>query len=149
MKVFCPNCGSENDGLSGGQVVCRACTATFDVPAEAISVQQEQPQSSTPFTQEYDAPRPQLGVPIGAPMSVQPISGGAPTNTLAIVSLVSSLVCCAPVGLATGIIGLQQINSSGGAQKGKELAIIGIVLSALGVCSTGFYILAAIVGANG
>lgn len=146
MKVFCPNCGSENDGLSGGQVVCRACTAAFDVPGDAASMQQEPPHGSIPAEQQYDTPRPQIGVPIGAPMSVRTVAAGGQTNTMAIVSLATSLICCAPVGLVTGIIGLQQINGSGGTQKGKELALIGIVLSGLGLCSTGFYILAAIAG---
>lgn len=34
MKAFCPNCGSENEGMPGGRVTCRTCTASFEVPRE-------------------------------------------------------------------------------------------------------------------
>ncbi|MEW5741819.1 MAG: hypothetical protein AB1938_23060, partial [Myxococcota bacterium] len=35
MKVFCPNCGSDNEGTPGGRLTCRACTASFEVPRES------------------------------------------------------------------------------------------------------------------
>ncbi len=141
MKVFCPNCGSENDGLTGGRVTCRACTATFEVPAERLSAQVE-----APVRPVVAAPGPQPQYV--QPLAVQQVNSNAPTNTLAIVSLVTSLICCAPVAFITGIIGLQQVKASNGAQKGKELAIIGIVLGALGTCSGVFYALAIAISAN-
>jgi hypothetical protein len=72
-----------------------------------------------------------------------PPAGGAPTETLAVVSLVLGLVslpggcCCsffiAPIAIGggvTGILALNKINASGGALAGKPLAIAGIVCSA-------------------
>lgn len=140
MKVFCPNCGSENEGLAGGRVVCRACTATFEVPAERMTSQAEPP-VSTPSVPQYATPSQQQPAPVVLQGVVQ-----QQTNVLAIVSLVTSLLCCSPAGLITGFIGLQQINQSNGQQKGKELAIIGMVIGALGLCSSGLYFLALIAG---
>jgi len=149
VKVFCPNCGSENEGHSGGRVVCRACTATFEVPAERFA----------DSGRVVDAPAVHVATPSAspsaqAPMYSAPIASvpqmqgqAATTNVLAIVSLVTSLLCCSPAGLITGFIGLQQINQSNGTQKGKELAIIGIVIGALGLCSSTLYIIGAVVGA--
>lgn len=141
MKVFCPNCGSENDGFAGGRVVCRACTATFDVPAERASVA---PVVEAPVVMPAQSP-------FSAPVQSQPMamqaSANASYNQLAIASIISSF-CCSPAGLITGIIGLQQINKSNGLQKGKELAIIGIVISSLGMCSGVLYVIAAAVGAG-
>ena len=143
MKVFCPNCGSENDGLPGGRVVCRACTATFEVPVERQSANVSPPVVATPVP----APQQQYSTPMATrPGNVQ-MTPGVPYNTLAIVSIISSF-CCSPVGLITGIIGLNQIGKSNGAQKGKELAIIGIVISALGFCSGVLYVIAAAVAGN-
>jgi hypothetical protein len=55
------------------------------------------------------------------------------TNTLAIVSLVSGLACCVPfanlAAIITGAIALNQIGTTN--EKGKEMAIGGIVLGAL------------------
>ncbi|MEW5741405.1 MAG: DUF4190 domain-containing protein, partial [Myxococcota bacterium] len=56
------------------------------------------------------------------------------TNPLAIVSLVLGILCCFPfaVGaIVTGVIARNQIASSGGQQKGIELATVGIVLGCL------------------
>ena len=148
MKVFCPNCGSENEGIPGGGVICIACTANFGVPAEHV-VNEPAPPPPAP---QYATPN---VVPARAPMVNAPMASMPPmqqgqaqvTNVLAIVSLVTSLLCCSPAGLITGFIGLQQINQSNGTQKGKELAIIGIVIGALGLCSSTLYIIGAVVGA--
>jgi hypothetical protein len=74
------------------------------------------------------------------------------TNTLAIVSLVSGLVgCCALpffgslVGIITGFIAMSQVNAANGAEKGRELAIGGVVLGFLSCLSwSGLIVLAAI-----
>jgi len=73
----------------------------------------------------YGAPPPgyPMQAPYGAPFASQK------TNTLAIVSLVTSFLC-APAGLITGIIALNQIGRTG--EKGRGLAIAGIVISVLG-----------------
>lgn len=72
----------------------------------------------------YGAPPPGYGQPpYGSPYAAQK------TNTLAIVSLVTSFLC-SPAGLITGIIALNQIGRTG--EKGRGLAIAGIVISVLG-----------------
>lgn len=64
----------------------------------------------------------------------QGIQGGAvqkaPTSTLAIVALITSLLCWPFfLGLILGIISLVRINKSNGALGGKTLAIIAIVMN--------------------
>ena len=63
------------------------------------------------------------------------------TNVLAIISLVTGIVgCCgiSVVALITGVIALSQITGSNGMQKGKGLAIAGIVLGSLWLALTIF-----------
>jgi hypothetical protein len=73
MKVFCPNCGTENEGTAGSRVTCRACTASFEIPFESAATPQP-PQSgsgqSTPYPQQ-----PSFG---GRP--VQPLGQPAPSQ---------------------------------------------------------------------
>ena len=54
-------------------------------------------------------------------------------NGLAIAGFVTSLICCAPVGLGLSIAGLMQINKDPQYQLGKGFAIAGIVLGAIGI----------------
>lgn len=56
-----------------------------------------------------------------------------PTNPLAIVSLVSGILCCIPfvapiTAIVTGAIAINQIDQSAGSTKGKGLAVAGIIL---------------------
>lgn len=126
MKVFCPNCGSDNEGMPGGRVTCKACTASFEVPRQdAPSTGTTGGPSSAPFPTSMPAnpptsqPWPGTGsAPSGGPSSGQTgggwVGGGAPqsqpistfanpsssmpvvNNTLAIVSLVLGILCCVP-----------------------------------------------------
>ena len=133
MKVFCPNCGTQNDGMPGGRLTCKACTASFEVPREGGVVAQppppvrSPPQSSSPFPGGYAGPPP-TGFGTGTGLS----SSG--TNPLAIASLVLGILCCFPFSVAaiiTGVIAQNQINASNGMQRGRELATAGIVLGTL------------------
>ncbi|MDZ5622916.1 DUF4190 domain-containing protein [Nocardioides bizhenqiangii] len=67
--------------------------------------------------------------PYGAPYQ----GGAAPTSTdgVSIASLVLGLICCAPVGLILGFVGLKR--TKGGQRKGRGFAITGIVLGLLGL----------------
>lgn len=73
------------------------------------------------------------------PQGQQPISTfsqpqAASVNPLAIVSLVTGILCCFPlpiVALITGFIAKNQIAQSGGRQSGDGLAIAGMVLGGL------------------
>lgn len=152
MKVFCPNCGTDNDGTPGSRVTCRACTASYEVPFEAGATPQPQPSFGGRPVQTFDQPAqvqppPMAPAPVQPPPNVwtpnapgvfvQPPAGAqGQTNTLAIVSLVSSFVGClcglgSIVGIVTGFMSISQINATGGTQKGRELAIGGIVVGFL------------------
>jgi len=53
------------------------------------------------------------------------------TDGVSIASLVLSLLCCAPVGLILGFVGISR--TKGGKRKGRGLAITGVVLGLLGL----------------
>jgi hypothetical protein len=91
----------------------------------------DRPQGQTP----PPAPPPQTPPP-------SPAGGGyatsAPTNGLAIASLVSSIAgwFCGIgfiVGIVLGIIAKNQIDQSGGAQQGRGMAVAGIIIGAIGI----------------
>lgn len=100
-----------------------------------------------PYTSPLPGPYGPGGVPggPGGPGGLGPYGAPRPgTNGLAVASLVSGIVCCLPpLGLVLGLIALPQIKKK--QQKGKGLAVAGIVLSslacllmALGIASGGF-----------
>lgn len=65
-----------------------------------------------------------------------PAGTGQKTNTLAIVSLVASIVgiCCgflSIAGIVCGVIGRNQIKASNGLEKGDGLALAGIIVGAV------------------
>ncbi len=162
MKVFCPNCGTENEGTPDSRVTCRACTASFEVPNQGQAPAPQPPQQQQPSfggrpVQTFDraTPQPMQNAQPPAPVAVQPPpqvwtpnapgsysappSAGGQNNTLAIVSLVSSFLGCfclpavgSLTGIITGFIALSQINASNGGQKGRELALGGIAVGFLG-----------------
>jgi len=61
-------------------------------------------------------------------------------NGLAIAGFILSFLISL-VGLILSIIALNQINKSGGMQKGKGLALAGIIISALSIIASLFLIL--------
>jgi hypothetical protein len=131
MIVFCPNCGTQGSGQPGARATCASCGSSFDIPAEAAH-----PQSVSP--PRVEAP-PKPGPGFSPP---RPDHQAPPRRTprgphpLAIISLVSGIVCCIPLlspGLAIGcaLAALKQIDDSGGAQGGRALAIAGLILGSL------------------
>jgi Domain of unknown function (DUF4190) len=69
-----------------------------------------------------------------------------PVNPLAIVSLVFGIVCCVPffspiTALITGWLAIKQIDASSGLQRGRELAIAGLVLGVVGMGFWGLWLL--------
>ncbi|MBI3185189.1 MAG: DUF4190 domain-containing protein [Myxococcales bacterium] len=137
MKVFCPNCGQANEADPGSRVMCTACTAVFDAPGAAAA--SPPPPAATP------APAPAQATPWQQPAQpawqAQPqpyaqaapaAAGGQKTNVLAIISLVSSVICCAPAGIICGIIALNQIKANPN-ESGKGLAMAGIIVGGLGM----------------
>jgi hypothetical protein len=93
---------------------------------------QYQPPSGDPYGQQPPPPNP-YGAPSypGGPGYGAP--GGQPPKTdgMSVAALVSGLLCCAPVSLVLGFIGLGR--TKGGQRKGRGMAIAGIVLGLLGL----------------
>lgn len=142
MKAFCPNCGTQNEGMAGGRLTCKACTASFEVPREEVGSVAPPP----PVVQTIAPPPPSVVKPppsqfptgYNGPPPTGFSAGGAPgaTNPLAIASLVLGILCCTPFSIAaiiTGVMAQQQIKASGGQQKGSELATAGIILGGIGL----------------
>ncbi len=163
MRVFCPNCGTENDGQPGGTVTCATCTTSFAVPnAQGIIAPPPAPvpanapvaiaersappgqvgDGATPLSQYASPPQqPSVTGAVFAPSAPRKPAQVQVTNALAVVSLISGLVCCIPfvsplLAIGTGLAARSQIAATGGQQKGNDLALAGIVL---GVASLGFW----------
>ncbi len=85
--------------------------------------------------QPASQPAPAYGAPDAAPAYGQP-TGAAKTNTLAIVSLVASLIGLVSgigflVGIICGHISLSQIKKTG--EQGRGLAIAGLIIGYVGI----------------
>src|SRR2546430_8019401 len=99
MKVFCPNCGQANETGPGTRVMCTACTAVFEAPAQPSGFAPAQQQGPAPLAPPPPAANPQWGGQFQQPQanpyqqpapynSGQIYSGSQGNHTLAIVSLV-------------------------------------------------------------
>ncbi|NJM42416.1 MAG: DUF4190 domain-containing protein [Anaerolineae bacterium] len=103
-----------------------------------------------PEEPNYIAPTPGTTYPTYTPPSV-------PTNSLAIVSLVSSVISWVflpfvggIIGLVTGIMARKEIKQSNGAQGGDGMATVGIIVSAINMvfmCLVAVCVSAVIMGA--
>ena len=116
--AICSSCGHEKGtGSYCGGCGQRSGASSAPTPPPF----QQQPFQQQPFQQQY-----------GAPQFVQM---SAKTNSLAIASLVVSLVCCAPLGVIFGHIAISQINQTGEGGRGLAQAglIIGYASMALGI----------------
>lgn len=151
-KAFCPNCGTENEGTPGMRVTCIACTASFEVPREVTGFGATQPTPSAPPVAAPPLSRPTVPpgytgpAPGGGYMTGGGGNGPGGTNTLAIVSLVLGILCCLPFSIGaiiTGVIAQNQIKQTG--EKGRELAIAGIVLGVLALLVNFFSIFASLI----
>jgi hypothetical protein len=73
--------------------------------------------------------------PYGAPY--QGNGGGAPASTdgVSIAAFVLSLLCCGPVGIILGIVGMRR--TKGGQRKGRWAAVLGIVIGIVGLLAAG------------
>jgi len=118
--MFCSSCGAQTNGAS----FCPNCgNPTNAAGAQSSNAQVPPVQPVVPPVQPV--------VPPVQPMYAQPPVAGQPTNGLAIAALVTSLVCCGPIGLVLGLVSLNQINASQGSQGGKGMAIAGIAIGAV------------------
>lgn len=106
------------------------------------SVPPQQPPGYTPQPPYGQQPYGQQ--PYGQPpYGQQPYAQPASTNGLAIAAIICGFLV-GPLGLIFGLIALSQIRNSGGTQKGKGLAITGVVLGALSVLYLIIIIIAAV-----
>ncbi len=132
MTIFCPNCGTQNAGIAGARASCTACGSPFDVPADGAA---PAPVAEAPRPPpSFQAPGAQVFSPNPTSSPMAPRPGTRGTNTLAIVSVVFGLVCCAPlvspvVAIGCGIVSIKQIEATG--EGGRGLAIAGILLGAV------------------
>jgi len=90
-----------------------------------------QPPGYTPQPPPYEQQQPYGQQPYGQPPYGQPGYTQPKMNTLALVGFILSFFISV-VGLILSIIGLIQINGANGMQKGKGLAIAGIIIGAIG-----------------
>ena len=81
------------------------------------------PYGNDPYGQQ--PPNPYGGAPGGG------FNEPSKTDAVSITSLVLGLLCCAPVALILGFVGLSR--TKGGQRKGRGMAIAGIVLGGLGL----------------
>lgn len=140
--IYCPSCGTPNE-VKGARVTCIACAVTFEA---SQGVTPARPSGDVPPSLQPPKPdvRPAVLSAVASPGDRQaaraPLTTGAVSsgsmNPLAIVSLVSGILCCIPVvspalALGCGIAALKQINAATPEQPGKPLAIAGIVLGGL------------------
>jgi hypothetical protein len=97
--------------------------------------------------QLYQPPPPSYGAPppLAQPQYGAPAYGGPKTNTLAIISLVASLIWVCGLGsIAAVIMGFMargQIRQSGGRETGDGLALAGIIIGFVGVAGLVLWLL--------
>ena len=130
----CSFCGHEK----GTGSYCGGCghrSASSNTPTPTPTQYQSPPQ------QHFQSP-PQFQPQYGAPQFVQM---SAQTNSLAIASLVVSLVCCAPLGVIFGHVAISQINRTG--EGGRGLAVAGLVIGYVGMVFGVLYLIV-VVGAT-
>ncbi len=134
MKTFCPQCGSDNEAQPGQRVTCAACTAVYTAPA-TLAGPQPAVTAPPPVPVYPPAPLPNpLSAPSAGPLIGAPDASLAPWNPLAIAALVTGILGCGPVSIILGFLAIQQLDAAHQAQRGKNLAIAGIVLGFLGLC---------------
>ncbi len=124
----------------------RGSTVLVSIPPPPGPYQPQEPQGPYPQGQYPPPPPPSPQGPYGQPaygpyppspyqgwgQGYSPFNQPAPVNGLAIASLVLGVLCCLPaVGLVLGLIALGQIRKKG--ERGKAMAVIGSVLSSLGL----------------
>jgi len=135
--MFCNQCGSE---IPAGYSVCPLCNPTVAQPQPA----QPPPPAPGPYTGPAPGPGPYAQPP---PSGAYPGTYGAPqpnyqpayapaTNGFAIASLVCSFGGCflgvpSILAIIFGFVAISQINNSNGTQKGKGLALAGIIIGGI------------------
>ncbi|HYG94727.1 MAG TPA: DUF4190 domain-containing protein [Nocardioides sp.] len=107
------------------------------------------PYGNDPYGNQGQNPYGQGGQP--SPYGAGQFPGGpaepAKTDGVSIAALVSSLLCCSPVALILGFIGIGR--TKGGQRKGRGMAIAGVVLGAIGLLATIGVVVWAFVFASG
>ena len=139
---FCGSCGCANE------VIPTMATPVESTPVEPAYVEPTPTVEATPVNSvpTYSEPNQNFNqtyqqTAFSQPMYEQPKK----TNICALLGFIFSLVCCGGIpGLVLSIIGLVQIKKSG--EKGKGLAIAGIVICGIGIVISILYYVLIIVG---
>jgi hypothetical protein len=111
--MFCSSCGNSVAGVQ----FCAKC----GTPVAGAT--------AAPAAPVTPAPAVTPGQPIGS----MAYPAAPKTNGMAIASLITSIVCCGPVGIILGIVAKNQIKASRGTQGGDGLATGGIIVGALSI----------------
>jgi hypothetical protein len=92
----------------------------------------ENPYGAQPYGQDPYGSQPQYGQPqYGTPYPGGPEATAPKTDGVSIAALVTGLLCCAPVNIILGIIGIRRTGDN--KRKGRWMAVTGLVLGVLSV----------------
>jgi len=121
--ALCSNCGHEK-GMGSYCGGCGQRSGTAGAPPQNQPPQYQPPQYQPPQYQPPQYQPPQYGAPQYVPVSNK-------TNSMAIASLIVSLICCAPLGVIFGHVALGQIDKTG--EGGRGLAVAGLIVGYIGI----------------
>lgn len=143
MRVYCPQCGTAIDTQTPS-VRCPSCTTVFQAPQVPAAAPPRPQATQVPPAFEQTFPTPTKtapgpswgGDPRPSPGWTSAPGAQAPMSALAVVSLVSGLLCCIPcvapiTALVTGFLAMRETGP--GQKNGRPLAIAGMVLGSLGL----------------
>jgi hypothetical protein len=145
----CPKC---NYSCEDSDVICKNCGFLFNLDGSNIKDQFDSPRE-TQYSNSASNSSENQPFGINNQYSLQ-------NNGLAIAAFVLGIIavvfaCCDGIGaipgivaLILGIISLRQINNSRGAQKGKNLAIAGIIMGGVGIL-IGVYFIVVLIANRG
>lgn len=142
--MFCTQCGTANPDAAR---FCRTCGANFVQPRQTTrtpatpTTQPHWPSQHPTQAQPLDPPQQQppypgyQGFPVNQPGNASAMKGGASPRAIIamVVSIVSLLGCCSPLGLVGLILGkieLTAIEEGRASQAGKTFAKIAFYLGA-------------------
>lgn len=156
MRVFCPACGHANEvSAADGKVTCAACTNTFEAPRPPPPPPPPQRAPEAELPPRPRAPPPPPPPPPQGSWEASAVTSSRPGasgqyNSFAIASFVCGVLCCVPFapigGLLLGYKAIQDLQTVSAGQKGRELAIAGMILGALALSAQLFSFIARVIG---
>lgn len=129
----CPNCGAN---VNSGEDFCRVCGTKITVSQNNFNNTQQNQQMNYQFNNQNNINSNNLSNDYNMQNRVNNDVVKQKTNKNAILSIVFSIVSMftfwwlSLVGISTGVVALREIKTQN--EKGKVLAIIGIIIGAIG-----------------